>query len=81
MRIIIAGGSGLIGRELASALVADGDEVIILSRKPDMVKGMPAGVKVLQWDGKTVQDWGKQIEFKGGEVVQAGKRKFIKIIL
>ena len=32
-------------------------------------------------DGAVEKDWGKQIEFKGGEVVQAGKRKFIKIIL
>ena len=32
-------------------------------------------------DGTVEKDWGKQIEFKGGEVVQAGKRKFIKIIL
>ena len=73
MRIIIAGGSGLIGRELASALVADGDEVIILSRKPDMVKGMPAGVKVLQWDGKTVQDWGKQIDNSDGIINLTGE--------
>ena len=32
-------------------------------------------------DGAIEKDWGKRIEFKGGEVVQAGKRKFIKIIL
>jgi len=31
--------------------------------------------------GVVEKDWGKLIEFKGGEVVQAGKRKFIKIIL
>lgn len=32
-------------------------------------------------DGSVEKDWGKQIEFKGVEVVQAGKRKFIKIKL
>jgi len=62
MRIVIAGGSGLIGRELTSTLSTAGDEVIILSRNPDMVKGMPAGVRVIKWDGKTLQDWGQQIE-------------------
>jgi uncharacterized protein (TIGR01777 family) len=62
MRIIIAGGSGLIGRELASVLSTNGDEVIILSRTPELVKGMPVGVKVVQWDGKTIQDWGKHID-------------------
>lgn len=62
MRIIIAGGSGLIGRELTSALINDGEEVTILSRNPDKVMGMPAGVKIFRWDGKTVQGWGKELE-------------------
>jgi uncharacterized protein (TIGR01777 family) len=62
MRIIIAGGSGLIGRELTSLLTSSGDEVIILSRNPEKVKGLPMGAKVLQWDDKTVSDWGKEIE-------------------
>lgn len=34
MRVIIAGGSGLIGRELVSTLSAEGHEIIILSRSP-----------------------------------------------
>lgn len=36
------------------------------------------GVEIV---GAVEKDWGKLIEFKGGEVVQAGKRKFIKIKL
>ena len=62
MRIIIAGGSGLIGRELASALVNTGNELSILSRNPGKVIDMPGAVKILQWDGKTLQEWGKEIE-------------------
>jgi len=62
MRIIIAGGSGLIGRELSSTLTNAGDEVLILSRNPEMVKEMPVGVRVIKWDGKTIQDWGQEIE-------------------
>ena len=62
MRIIIAGGSGLIGRALTSALMVDGDEVVILSRKPELVAGMPAGVNVIQWDGTSIKDWGKSID-------------------
>jgi uncharacterized protein (TIGR01777 family) len=61
MRIIIAGGSGLIGRALTLALVFDGNEVIILSRNPRKVIGMPGSVEILQWDGKTIQDWGNEI--------------------
>ncbi len=73
MRIIIAGGSGLIGHALTSALTADGDEVVILSRKPELVKGMPAGVKVIQWDGTTVQDWGKVIDHSDAIVNLTGE--------
>ena len=62
MRVIIAGGSGLIGRELTSLLTSSGDEVIIFSRDPQKVIGLPAGVKVVSWDGKTVQDWARLIE-------------------
>jgi uncharacterized protein (TIGR01777 family) len=73
MRIIIAGGSGLIGRELTTALTADGDEVIILSRSPEMVKGLPIGVKVIRWDGKTIEEWGKFIDNSDGIVNLTGE--------
>jgi NAD dependent epimerase/dehydratase family enzyme len=63
MRIIIAGGSGLIGRELTTFLSNAGDEVTILSRKPELVLGMPPGVKILPWDGKTVKEWGNEIQY------------------
>jgi uncharacterized protein (TIGR01777 family) len=62
MRIIIAGGSGLIGHELTSVLVKGGEEVIILSRNPELVKGMPNGVRIVQWEGKTVKEWVNEIE-------------------
>jgi uncharacterized protein len=62
MRIIIAGGSGLIGRALTAILTANGDDILILSRKPERVKGMPNGVNVIQWDGKTLHEWVKYID-------------------
>lgn len=62
MRVLIAGGSGLIGRELTSSLVANRDEVIILSRNPQKVLGLPPGARAIQWDGKTIQGWVKEIE-------------------
>ena len=61
MRIIIAGGSGLIGRALTSGLIVDVNEVIILSRNPRNVVGMTGAVKILQWDGKTINEWVKEI--------------------
>ena len=62
MRIMIAGGSGLIGRALTSALCAEGDNVIILSRNPSNVAALPNGANILQWDGKTIGDWAKEVE-------------------
>ncbi len=62
MRIIIAGGSGLIGRALTSSLVDDGNDVIILSRTPGNALNTTDRVMVLEWDGMSDNGWGKEIE-------------------
>jgi uncharacterized protein (TIGR01777 family) len=62
MRVIIAGGSGLIGRELTALLAVAGDEVIIFSRTPQKVVGLPPEAKVIAWDGKTLQVWSEYVE-------------------
>ncbi len=58
MRIIITGGSGLIGQALTESLVADNHEVTILSRHPERVTSLPDGVKVEKWDGRSAEGWG-----------------------
>ena len=58
MRIIITGGTGLIGRPLCAVLVAEGHDVTVLSRNPEQVKDVPAGVKLAAWDGQSAQGWG-----------------------
>ena len=57
MRVIITGGTGLIGAALAKNLAADGYEVIVLSRNPAKYS-FPAGVRGEKWDGKTAKGWG-----------------------
>jgi uncharacterized protein (TIGR01777 family) len=57
MRVIIPGGSGFIGSALSKALLADGHEVIVLSRNPGKVNGMPASVQLRKWDGKSAEGW------------------------
>jgi len=57
MRIIITGGTGLIGTELSKSLAVDGHEVIVLSRNPEG-KSLPDGVRAEKWDGKTAVSWG-----------------------
>ena len=63
-RVLIVGGSGLIGRALVEELGGHGYEVVILSRNPTKVGGLPAGVNVEKWDGRTTKG--------GGGLVQAG---------
>ncbi|MGC8781875.1 MAG: TIGR01777 family oxidoreductase [Anaerolineae bacterium] len=59
MRIIITGGTGQIGRALAKELVFGGYEVVVLSRRPAQVSGLPERVEVAAWDGRTAQGWGR----------------------
>lgn len=72
MRIIITGGTGLIGRPLSRVLAAEGHEVIVLSRQPEKVKNIPAGVKVQKWDGKSAEGWGELADGAGAIVNLAG---------
>jgi uncharacterized protein (TIGR01777 family) len=58
MRVIITGGSGQIGRDLVASLARDGHEVIVLSRDPSAVTGLPANARAERWDARTAQGWG-----------------------
>ena len=58
MRIIITGGTGLIGGALAANLANDGHEVILLSRAPERTILLPPGVRAERWDGRTATGWG-----------------------
>jgi len=57
MRVVITGGSGLVGRALALGLAGDGNEVVILSRSANGVAGLHPGIKVAPWDGRTAKGW------------------------
>jgi uncharacterized protein (TIGR01777 family) len=57
MRVIITGGSGLIGRALATDLARNSHEVIIISRRPERIIHLPAGVRAERWDGRTAEGW------------------------
>ena len=63
MKVILPGGSGQVGQSLARAFVADGAEVVILSRDPRPVPN----VRVVLWDAETLGEWRK--EFEGADVV------------
>jgi uncharacterized protein (TIGR01777 family) len=59
MRVLITGGSGLIGGALARELGAAGYEVVVLTRDPAWVTGLPANVRAVGWDGVSAGGWGE----------------------
>lgn len=58
MKVMIAGGTGLIGRALTASLLQDGHEAIVLSRNSVLPNGFPNAARLVQWDGKTANGWG-----------------------
>ena len=48
-----------MGRALAADLAKDGYEVVLLSRDPSRVVGLPNGVRAENWDGRTADGWGQ----------------------
>jgi uncharacterized protein (TIGR01777 family) len=69
-RVILAGGSGFLGRSLTRALSNEGYEVIVLTRSPRS----PAGkVQFVSWDGSTLGDWVAWLEGAKSLVNLAGR--------
>ena len=58
-RIILAGGSGFLGTELAQYFAAREHEVVILTRSPRSDTGK---VREVAWDGATLGDWARELE-------------------
>jgi uncharacterized protein (TIGR01777 family) len=68
MKIVIPGGTGQIGTLLARAFVADGHEVVVLSRNP-----AKAPWRVVRWDAETVGDWAAEIDGADAVINLAGR--------
>ena len=57
MRIVVAGGSGMLGRRLTARWLETGDGVTVLTRDPARVASrVPSGVTVRQWTPPNVDD-------------------------
>ena len=69
-RIVIAGGTGFLGKLLIQALAARGDEVVVLTRRTD-VDVAPA--RVVYWDGRTIGPWAAELDGADAVVNMAGK--------
>ena len=73
MRVLIPGGSGMLGRRLAANLTADGYEVILLSRAPERVSALPDGARAERWDGRTAEGWGNLADGAAAIINLAGE--------
>ena len=71
-RVVLAGGSGFLGRGLTPYILEHGYDVAVLSRSeaPD---NLPGGVSWHRWDNATVGDWAAALDGAAGLVNLVGK--------
>jgi uncharacterized protein len=56
-KVVVAGGSGALGRRICEDLAGRGYDLVVLTRAPR--PGFPA--RQVQWDGRTVGDWAAEL--------------------
>lgn len=58
MRVLITGGTGLIGRALTDTLLKNNHQVTVLTRNIERSAGtVPAGVELVAWDAESAKGW------------------------
>ena len=73
MRVLISGGTGMIGRALTSSLLGDGHSVWVLTRHPSSGR-VPAGAQAVGWDGRSSDGWGELVNRIDAVVNLVGER-------
>ena len=68
MKIVIPGGSGHLGTLLAREFHRRGDEVVVLTRRPQRTRW-----KSVAWDGQTIGAWLKEIDGSDAVINLAGR--------
>ena len=78
MRVLIAGGSGLIGRHLAKSLLDGGHQPVILSRNADHLRREPSmwPFQIIAGDPSTSGPWQEQVDGCDAVVNLAGHNIF-----
>ncbi|MBI5942801.1 MAG: TIGR01777 family protein [Chloroflexi bacterium] len=69
MNVLIAGGSGFLGRALTKSFLSDGHKVFILTRGARVIDGAQA----VLWDAKTTSGWGGIVNEMDAVIHLAGK--------
>ena len=73
--VVIAGGSGFIGRALAAKFEESGFDVVILSRKGKPTEGR---VRTVEWNGKDQGAWSSELENAHAVINLAGESVAVK---
>ncbi|MFZ4617120.1 MAG: TIGR01777 family oxidoreductase [Rectinemataceae bacterium] len=77
MKVVIAGGTGYVGRALVASFLGTGDEVLVLSRggvSADASAGVERRPQALRWDGKTQGPWSHALDGADLVVNLSGER-------
>lgn len=74
MKIVVAGGSGFIGRTLVQRLASANHNVVVLTRKGGASKaGSHNSITVAEWDGRSVGEWSKHLDGSDAVINLAGE--------
>jgi len=69
-RIVVAGGSGFIGRLLTETLVSGENDIVVLTRFPQTAA---QSIRQVRWDGRTLSDWASELEGARALINLAGR--------
>jgi uncharacterized protein (TIGR01777 family) len=70
-RVVLAGGSGFLGRALAEAFARAGYEPVVLTRK--VRRNGSSRARQILWDGRSVGEWARELEGAVAVVNLAGR--------
>ena len=73
MKILVAGGTGMIGTNLVLHLADQGYQVAVLTRSPDQQTPFPKRVDLVGWDAATPEGWLQELESAQAVINLAGE--------
>ncbi|MDP3921013.1 MAG: TIGR01777 family oxidoreductase [Candidatus Omnitrophota bacterium] len=74
MKIILAGGTGFIGKSLLEALLREDHRVVLLTRTPGHPENSdPDRVATVTWDAKRAGAWAKEVDGAGAVINLTGE--------
>jgi uncharacterized protein len=72
MKVLLAGGSGYLGRHISDSLMRDGHEVVVLTRRAELSGNTP-GKRMVTWDARSADGaWVSELNGADGVINLAG---------